>query len=92
MIKPFRWVKWLIKSIFGVKEMITLPTGLNEFMKGQNLDGLKPFALLYRNKWDSVNNKYALEDTPIDISAPVRPAINCIHAFRGVGRCTDARR
>ena len=69
MIKPFRWVKWLIKSIFGVKEMITLPTGLNEFMKGQNLDGLKPFALLYRNKWDSVNNKYALEDTPIDISA-----------------------
>lgn len=69
MIKPFRWVKWLIKSIFGVKEMITLPTGLNEFMKGQNLDGLKPFALLYRNKWDSVNNKYALDTTPIDISA-----------------------
>lgn len=49
--------------------MITLPTGLNEFMKGHDLDGLKPFALLYRNKWDSVNNKYALEDTPIDISA-----------------------
>lgn len=48
--------------------MITLPVGLNEFMKGQKLDGLKPFALLYRNKWDSVNNKYALEDTPIDIS------------------------
>lgn len=49
--------------------MITLPQGLNEFMKGQNLDGLKPFALLYRNKWDSVNNKYALDTTPIDISA-----------------------
>ena len=49
--------------------MITLPNGLNAFMKGQKLDGLKPFALLYRNKWDSVNNKYALEDTPIDISA-----------------------
>ena len=49
--------------------MITLPNGLNALMKGQNLDGLKPFALLYRNKWDSVNNKYALEDTPIDISA-----------------------
>lgn len=48
--------------------MITLPVGLNEFMKGQKLDGLKPFALLYRNKWDSVNNKFALEDTPIDIS------------------------
>lgn len=49
--------------------MITLPQGLNAFMKGQNLDGLKPFALLYRNKWDSVNNKYALDTTPIDISA-----------------------
>lgn len=49
--------------------MITLPTGLDAFMKGQNLDGLKPFALLYRNKWDSINNKYALEQTPIDISA-----------------------
>lgn len=49
--------------------MITLPQGLNEFMKGQKLDGLKPFALLYRNKWDSVNNKYALDTTPIDISA-----------------------
>lgn len=49
--------------------MITLPNGLNAFMKGQKLDGLKPFALLFRNKWDRVNNKYALEDTPIDISA-----------------------
>lgn len=49
--------------------MITLPTGLANFMKGKDLKGLKPFALLYRNKWDSVNNKYALEDTPIDISA-----------------------
>lgn len=49
--------------------MITLPQGLNAFMKWQNLDGLKPFALLFRNKWDSVNNKYALDTTPIDISA-----------------------
>jgi hypothetical protein len=48
--------------------MITLPNGLNKFMKGQKLDGLKPFALLFRNKWDSVNNKYALDTTPIDIS------------------------
>ena len=48
--------------------MITLPQGLNEFMKGKKLDGLKPFALLYRNKWDIVNNKYALESMPIDIS------------------------
>ena len=49
--------------------MITLPTKLANFMKGKDLAGLKPFALLYRNKWDSVNNKFALEDTPIDISA-----------------------
>lgn len=49
--------------------MITLPTQLATFMKGKDLAGLKPFALLYRNKWDSVNNKFALEDTPIDISA-----------------------
>ena len=49
--------------------MITLPTQLSNFMKGKDLAGLKPFALLYRNKWDSVNNKFALEDTPIDISA-----------------------
>lgn len=49
--------------------MITLPTQLANFMKGKDLAGLKPFALLYRNKWDSVNNKFALEDTPIDISA-----------------------
>ena len=49
--------------------MITLPTGLDAFMKGQNLDGLKPFAFLFRNKWDSVNNKYVLDTTPIDISA-----------------------
>ena len=49
--------------------MMTLPASLSNFMQGQKLDGLKPFALLYRNKWDSVNNKFALEDTPLDISA-----------------------
>lgn len=48
--------------------MMTLPEPLNNFMQGQKLDSLKPFALLFRNKWDSVNNKFALEDTPIDIS------------------------
>lgn len=48
--------------------MITLPSGLDNFMKGQNLDGLKPFAFLFRNKWDSVNEKYSLDTTPIDIS------------------------
>lgn len=49
--------------------MITLPNGLEAFMKGQDLKGLKPFAFLYRNKWDSVNNKYSLDTTPIDISS-----------------------
>ena len=49
--------------------MINLPSGLTNFMKGQDLKGLKPFALLYRNKWDSTNNVYALESTPVDISA-----------------------
>lgn len=48
--------------------MMTLPAPLSNFMQGQKLDGLKPFALLYRNKWDSENNKFALEETPIDIS------------------------
>ena len=48
--------------------MMTLPAPLSNFMQGQKLDGLKPFALLYRNKWDSVNNKYTLEQTPLDIS------------------------
>lgn len=48
--------------------MMTLPAPLSQFMQGQKLDGLKPFALLFRNKWDTVNNKYSLESTPIDIS------------------------
>lgn len=49
--------------------MITLPSALDNFMKGKDLAGLKPFAFLYRNKWDSVNNAYTLDSTPIDISA-----------------------
>lgn len=58
--------------------MITLPEGLATFMKGQKLDGLKPFAILFRNKWvlDDENESesgtgaghYELESTPIDIS------------------------
>lgn len=48
--------------------MMTLPAELEHFMQGQDLKGLKPFALLYRNKWNSATNKYALESTPIDIS------------------------
>lgn len=48
--------------------MMTLPEPLNNFMKGQNLDGLKLFVLMYRNKWDSVAGKYSPEEMPIDIS------------------------
>lgn len=48
--------------------MMTLPAELEQFMKGQDLTGLRPFALLFRNKWNSSTNKYALESTPIDIS------------------------
>lgn len=51
--------------------MITLPTGLEKFMQGKDLTGLKPFALLYRNKWNSVTEKYELDTTPIDISAHI---------------------
>ena len=51
--------------------MITLPTELEKFMQGQDLTGLKPFALLYRNKWNSVTEKYELDTTPIDISAHI---------------------
>lgn len=48
--------------------MINLNTQLQKVMASQNLEGLRPFAYLYRNKWDSVNNKYTLENTAIDIS------------------------
>lgn len=52
--------------------MITLPAGLAAFMQGQKLDGLKPFAVLLRNKWDSVTEKYALDlANPIDISTMI---------------------
>jgi len=60
--------------------MITLPAELAAFMQGQKLDGLKPFAILLRNKWvpeesesDSESGDaggyYKLDtDNPIDIS------------------------
>lgn len=62
--------------------MITLPTKLAQFMQGKDLTGLKPYALLFRNKWHAEESEsesesessdaggyYALETTPIDISA-----------------------
>ncbi len=52
--------------------MMQIPAGLANFMKGQNLDGLKPFAFLFRNKWNSVTEKYELDtDNPIDISGMI---------------------
>ena len=48
--------------------MITLPAPLEKVMQSQDLKGLKPFAMLFRNKWDSINNKFELEPNPIDIS------------------------
>lgn len=48
--------------------MITIPQALANATKSGNLEGLRPFAMLYRNKWDSVNNVFALETTPVDIS------------------------
>ena len=51
--------------------MITLNTQLQKVMASQNLEGLRPFAYLYRNKWNSTNNKYELENTAIDISSMI---------------------
>ena len=61
--------------------MITLTDALENFMQGQDLKGLKPFAYLFRNKWvaddesesesaesGSVGGKYVLDTTPIDIT------------------------
>lgn len=58
--------------------MITLPSGLENFMQGKDLSGLKPFAYLFRNKWveesesgesGDIGSHYELDTTPIDISA-----------------------
>lgn len=48
--------------------MITLPVDLERFMQGQDLKGLKPYALLYRNKWNATSQKYELDTTPVDIT------------------------
>lgn len=62
--------------------MINLPAGLANFMKGQKFDGLKPFAILFRNKWvlDDESESESGGDmghfeidtaNPIDISAMI---------------------
>ena len=51
--------------------MINLPSELLKLQQGHDLRPLKPFVLLYRNKWNSETNKYAVEDTPIDVTLMV---------------------
>lgn len=63
--------------------MITIPAALERATKSGNLTGLKPFALLYRNKWvldDESESESGASDTghfeldtenPIDISAMI---------------------
>ena len=51
--------------------MINLNTQLQKVMASQNLEGLRPFAYLYSNKWNSTSNKYELENTAIDISSMI---------------------
>ncbi len=52
--------------------MITLPEPLNKVMRSGNLEGIKPFAVLIRNKWheESGGDSYFALDTdnPIDIT------------------------
>ena len=48
--------------------MINLPSELLKLQQGNDLRPLKPFAFLYRNKWNPETNKYQLETTPIDIT------------------------
>lgn len=55
--------------------MIDLPAPLTKVMQGKNLDALKPFAVLFRNKWheESGGEGYFALDTenPVDISAMI---------------------
>lgn len=51
--------------------MITLPQELLKLQQGNDLRPLKPFVLLYRNKWNEQTNKYVVEDTPIDVTLMV---------------------
>ena len=51
--------------------MINLPSELLKLQQGNDLRMLKPFVLLYRNKWNERINKYEVEDTPIDITLMV---------------------
>lgn len=51
--------------------MMTLPAALAAKLKSNDLRGIKPIVLMYRNKWDAQTNAYAPETTPIDITEQV---------------------
>ena len=51
--------------------MMTLPAALAAKIKSNDLRGIKPIILMYRNKWDAQTNAYAPETTPIDITEQV---------------------
>ena len=51
--------------------MMTLPAALAAKIKSNDLRGIKPIILMYRNKWDAQNNTFAPETTPIDITEQV---------------------
>lgn len=51
--------------------MMTLPAALAAKIKSNDLRGIKPIILMYRNKWDAQTNAYAPESTPIDITEQV---------------------
>ena len=51
--------------------MMTLPAALAAKIKSNDLRGIKPIILMYRNKWDAQTNTFAPETTPIDITAQV---------------------
>lgn len=49
--------------------MIELTQPLEKVIKSNNFDKLKPFAIMFRNKWNATENKFILDtENPIDIS------------------------
>lgn len=48
--------------------MRTISTNLLAKLKSNNYTNLKQKILLYRRKWDSANNSFSIDSTPIDIT------------------------
>lgn len=51
--------------------MITLPANLQAFMQGQDLTGLKPFAVLFRNKWVDESGSADEPHYELDLANPI---------------------